>query len=199
MYLSRLLLTGEQFRNPYEIHRALWSVFPEARDQSRDFLFRVEKSSTRQAQVLMQSERLPEIETDTTRIQAYKSLDLDLPEGIQLRFLMVANPVKKITDEQGRVDARGTVKKCRVPLISEDSQVVWLKRKLDGAVLAGNVDIEKKLPLNFRRGGRPGKIQPYVFKGILQINNTSAFKSLMMRGIGPAKAFGCGMLSLAAI
>jgi CRISPR system Cascade subunit CasE len=199
MYLSRLLLTGEQFRNPYEIHRALWSVFPVTPDQTRDFLFRVEQRSTRQTQILMQSERQPEIETATARIQAYRHLDLKLPEGVQLRFLLVANPVKTIADEQRRHDISGTVKKCRVPLINEEAQIVWLKRKLDGAAIVGNVDIEKQLPLNFRKGGRPGKIQPYAFKGGLLVKDTSTLKSLMQKGIGPAKAFGCGMLSLAAV
>lgn len=199
MYLSRLLLTGERFRNPYEIHRTLWSVFPDAPELTRDFLFRVEQRSTRQARILVQSERQPEFETATAQIQAYKPLDLNLSEGVQLRFLLVANPIKTITDEQGRLDGNGNVKKCRVPLINEEAQVIWLTRKLDGAALVGNVDIEKQLPLNFRKGGRPGKIQPYAFKGILQVKDTSTLKSLMQKGIGPAKVFGCGMLSLAAV
>jgi CRISPR system Cascade subunit CasE len=199
MYLSRLLLTGEQFRNPYEIHRALWSVFPVTPDQTRDFLFRVEQRSTRQAQILMQSERQPGIETAKAQIQAYKPLDLKLPEGVQLRFLLVANPVKTIADEQRRLDSSGTVKKCRVPLINEEAQIAWLRRKLEGAALVSNVDIEKQLPLNFRKVGRPGKIQSYAFKGVLQVKDTSTLKSLMQKGIGPGKAFGCGMLSLAAV
>ena len=51
MYLSRLLLTGEQLHNPYEIHRTLWLAFPDAVEQSRDFLFRVEQRTSRQVQV----------------------------------------------------------------------------------------------------------------------------------------------------
>jgi CRISPR system Cascade subunit CasE len=199
MYLSRLLLTGERFRNPYEIHRAVWSVFPDAPELTRDFLFRMEQRSTRQVRILVQSERQPEFDTATAQIQAHKPLDLNLPEGVLLRFLLVANPVKTIMDEQGRLDSNGNVKKCRVPLINEEAQVVWLKRKLEGAALVGNVDIKKQWPLNFRRRGRLGKIQPYVFKGTLQVNNTSTLKSLMQQGIGPGKAFGCGMLSLAAV
>jgi CRISPR system Cascade subunit CasE len=199
MFLSRLSLTGEQFRNAYEIHRTLWSVFPESPDQVRDFLFRIEQRSSRHVKILMQSERQPGIETVTIQIEASKSVNLNLSAETQLRFLLVANPVKTIADEQGRLDSNGAIKKCRVPLINEEAQVVWLKRKLNGAALVSSVDIEKQLPMNFRRRGRPGKIQPYAFKGVLQVRNPSIFMSLLEQGIGPAKAFGCGMLSVAAV
>lgn len=44
-----------------------------------------------------------------------------------------------------------------------------------------------------------GKIQPYIFKGIMQMTDASALNELMQHGIGPAKAFGCGLLSLASV
>lgn len=197
MYLSRLLLTGEQLHNPYEIHRTLWAAFPDAPDQTRDFLFRVEQSSSRQAQVLMQSQRQPIAETENIHLLAGKPLELNMLEGSQLRFLLIANPVKTIVDEQGRLDSKGEVKKCRVPLINEEQQVAWLHRKLADAALVSMVEIEKQLPLHFRKGSKPGKIQPYAFKGVLQVANVSALHDLMLRGVGPAKAFGCGLLSLA--
>lgn len=197
MYLSRLLLTGEQLHNPYEIHRTLWAAFPDAPDQTRDFLFRVEQSSSRQAQVLVQSQRQPTAEAENARLLASKSFELNMPEGSQLRFLLVANPVKTIVDEQGRLDSKGEVKKCRVPLIREEEQVSWLQRKLADAALVSMVEIEKQLPLHFRKGGKPGKIQSYTFKGVLQVSNIPALATLLQQGIGPAKAFGCGLLSLA--
>lgn len=197
MYLSRLLLTGEQLYNPYEIHRTLWQVFPDAPEQTRDFLFRVEQRFSRQVQVLVQSQRQPANGIEYARLLASKALDLNLLEGSQLRFLLMANPVKTIVDEQGRLDSKGEVKKCRVPLIKEEDQIVWLKRKLEGAAWVNVVDIEKQLPLHFRKGNKPGKIQPYVFKGILQVVDAQALHGLLQQGIGHAKVFGCGLLSLA--
>ena len=126
MYLSRLLLAGDHLHNPYEIHRALWQVFPSDPDQTRDFLFRVEKRETRQIQVLVQSQRMPEDRKKNARVLATKIFDLSLPEGGYLRFLLIANPVKTIADEQGRLNNKGEVKKCRVPLIKEDEQIEWL-------------------------------------------------------------------------
>lgn len=197
MYLSRLLLTGEQLHNPYEIHRTLWLAFPDAAEQSRDFLFRVEQRSSRQVQVLVQSQRQPTANVENARLLASKALELNLLEGSQLRFMLMANPVKTIADEQGRLDSKGEVKKCRVPLIKEEEQIAWLKRKLEGAALVNIVEIEKQLPLHFRKGSKPGKIQPYAFKGVLQVVDAQSLQDLLQHGIGHAKAFGCGLLSLA--
>ena len=199
MYLSRLLLTGKQLHNPYEIHRTLWLAFPDAAEQSRDFLFRVEQRSSRQVQVLVQSQRQPIANVENARLLASKSLELHLREGSQLHFLLVANPVKTIADEQRRLDSKGEIKKCRVPLIKEEEQMAWLKRKLEGAALVNSMEIEKQLPLYFRKGGKMGKIQPYTFKGILQVQDAPALQDLLQIGIGHAKAFGCGLLSLARV
>lgn len=197
MYLSRVLLTGERFRNPYEIHRALWSVFPDDPAQTRDFLFRVEQNSTSKAQILMQSLREPGEDASHTRILASKPVSINIDAGHVFRFLLVANPVKTIQDEQGRVNKNGDIKKSRVPLIKEEDQFAWLERKLAGAAQLKMMEINKLAPLHFRKGGRAGKIQPYAFKGVLQTNNPAQLMALITQGIGPAKAFGCGMLSLA--
>ncbi|HEC26988.1 MAG TPA: type I-E CRISPR-associated protein Cas6/Cse3/CasE [Gammaproteobacteria bacterium] len=197
MYLSRVVLTGEHLHNLYEIHRALWQAFPCDPDQVRDFLFRVEKRETCQVQVLLQSQRMPEDRKKNIRVLATKTFNLSMPEGSFLRFMLIANPVKTIADEQGRLNNKGDVKKCRVPLIKEDEQVEWLKRKLDDAALANGLEIEKQTPVYFRKNHRRGKIQPFAFKGLLQIQDSKLFEDLIRQGIGPAKAFGCGLLSLA--
>lgn len=197
MYLSRVLIKGEQFRNPYEIHRALWKAFPEAPNQERDFLFRVEQKNLHQAHILMQSNRLPETKGSIVEVLAVKNINLNLPSDIALHFLLVANPVKTIIDDQARLNSKGYVKKCRVPLIKEEEQIAWLQRKLTGSALLESVEIEKQLPLNFRKAQRRGKVQPYMFKGVLNVQNGQALEQLTQQGIGPAKSFGCGLLSLA--
>jgi CRISPR-associated endonuclease/helicase Cas3 len=44
-----------------------------------------------------------------------------------------------------------------------------------------------------------GLIQPVAFRGILKIVNPDTLFNIFHSGIGPAKAFGCGMLSLAKV
>jgi CRISPR system Cascade subunit CasE len=68
MYLTKILIKGSACRNPYEIHRALWTLFPENGDACRDFLFRVGHSDRDHAEILMQSLREPERSSNTVQV-----------------------------------------------------------------------------------------------------------------------------------
>lgn len=200
MYLSKILIHGSISRNPYEIHRALWRLFPEDAEVKRDYLFRVERASQQQAEILMQSSREPaERNVPGTKLLGSRDYSLNFQKGQRLRFLLLANPVKTIDDENGRLNAKGNIKKCRVPLIHEEEWRAWLERKLAGAAKLETLIAEKRFPLNFRKAKekRVGKIQPVSFQGVLSIQDSFALYDLVVGGIGPAKAFGCGMLSLA--
>lgn len=201
MYLSKVMITGMACRNPYEIHRELWRMFPEDADANRDFLFRVERSSRKQAGVLMQSIRQPRQQSSNASLLAARDYPLELRSGQRVRFLLIANPIKTISDEKGRKNAKGMVKKCRVPLIDEAEQRLWMERKLDGSSQLEKLIIDPILPLYFRKSKSKaaGKIQPVNFQGILQVVNPVVFKEMIVNGIGPAKAFGCGLLSLARV
>jgi CRISPR system Cascade subunit CasE len=88
-----------------------------------------------------------------------------------------------------------------VPLIHEEEWRAWLERKLAGCADLESLLAVKRLPLNFRKvqERRVGKIQPVSFQGILSVQDPAAFCALISSGIGPAKAFGCGLLSLARV
>lgn len=199
MYLSKVMITGTACRNPYEIHRALWQMFPEHANATRDFLFRVERSGRQQAEILMQSMRQPVAQSPNVRLLATRDYPLELRVGQRVRFFLIANPVKTINDENGRKNAKGDVKKCRVPLIDESEQRLWMKRKLDVNAQLDALIIAPRFPLYFRKSkaNMTGKIQPVSFQGILQIGNPAGLQGMIADGIGPAKAFGCGLLSLA--
>ena len=199
MYLSKVMITGKACRNPYEIHRALWRMFSEDLNAGRNFLFRVEKSGRRQAELLMQSMRQPVSQSPDASLLATRDYPLKLIEGQRVRFLLIANPVKTINDEKGRKNAKGEVKKCRVPLIVESEQRLWMERKLDVSARLEALIIANRLPLYFRKSeaNMAGKIQPVSFQGILQITKPTILKEMIINGIGPAKSFGCGLLSLA--
>lgn len=201
MYLSKILVNGSVCHNPYEIHRALWGLFPEDNDADRDFLFRVEKSDGKQAEILMQSIREPGLINNKTRVIASREYSISLRAEQILRFLLVANPVKTINDEKGRKNVKGEIKKCRVPLIDDEAQRVWLGKKLEHAAALKTLVIDRKLPLYFRKHKDHliGKIQPIIYQGVIKVQNTDVLQKLIQDGIGPAKAFGCGLLSLARV
>jgi len=199
MYLSKILVTGSACRNPYEIHRALWRLFSNDEEATRDFLFRVGHADRLHAEILLQSETKPDQPNANVRIQACKDYQLTLNNGQRLRFLLIANPVKTINDEAGRKTANGETKKCRVPLIREEDQRLWIERKLRDAATLDTLKIDPMTPLRFykTKEDRAGKIQPVSFKGIMNIRDAEGITNLIKKGIGPGKAFGCGLLSLA--
>lgn len=200
MYLSKIMMSGAVCRNPYEIHRALWRLFPEDEKASRDFLFRVEESDRTGGVILMQSVREPEnVHQSAARIMACRDYSLSFTTGQRLRFLVVANPIKMINDESGRMNAEGEPKKCRVPLIREEDQRAWFERKLGDVASLESLTIDPVFPLRFKKEkeNRAGKIQQVKFQGVFAVQAPEALRQLVMSGIGPAKAFGCGLLSLA--
>lgn len=201
MYLSKIMISGIACRNPYEIHRALWKLFPEDAEVSRDFLFRVGQADRNCAEVLMQSIREPEISSSAALILACREYPLSLQTGQRLRFMLVANPVKMINDERGRKNSEGEPKKCRVPLVQDEDQRAWIERKFQGAASLDTLVIDPVFPLRFRKSkeDRAGKIQPVNFQGVISVNEPEAIVTLVRNGIGPAKAFGCGLLSLARV
>ncbi|EKD89305.1 MAG: CRISPR-associated protein [uncultured bacterium] len=147
----------------------------------------------------MQSVREPVLSSNAAQILACKEYPLSLEVGQRLRFLLIANPIKMINDESGRRNFKGEPKKCRVPLVQEDDQRGWIERKLLNTATLESIVIDPVFPLRFRKGkeDRAGKIKPIKYQGLLKVEDPENMKELVWKGIGPAKAFGCGLLSLA--
>lgn len=201
MYLSKIVLPWQKAKNPYDIHRELWHLFPGREDEKRDFLFRVEKQEKGYgAMVLMQSDQKPS-SANNDYLRDNRKYEIKLTKGQSLRFRLRANPVKTIDDEAGRLNRKGEIKKCRVPLIREDEQKKWIERKLEGACSLDSLSIQQEVPLYFRKTAeqRTGKIQTVLFDGVLQIEHPDIFMAIIKAGVGPAKAFGCGLISIASI
>lgn len=194
MYLSKVHIEGPAARNPYDWHRTLWRLFPGRPEDARDFLFRVEaQRPDTGALLLLQSTQAPVMNAQDVRLLAEpKSLDaLRLESGQSLRFKLTANPSRKIRD---RDDAE---RKLRVPLIREDEQLDWLARKLAPAAAIEAASARNNPPLYFRKGGQGGKIVTVTFEGMLSVTDAAALRALLHAGIGAAKSFGCGLLTLA--
>ena len=113
-----------------------------------------------------------------------------------MRFRLTGNPIKTIKDDTGRQNARGAVKSCRVPLILEEQQLQWLHRKLHNAAGIEAAVIHAQRPLYFRKDGKAGKIVTVTFDGLIRVLDPELLWLQMQHGIGPAKSFGCGLLSV---
>lgn len=198
MILSQIVLPASVVRDPYQWHRSLWSLFPERPDAQREFLYRMEANKPGLAsRVLLLSTWQPQ-DSANASVFATRRFAPELQAGQQLRFCLVANPVRCIRDENGRAGKDGKPKACRVPIVQEAAQLDWLIRKLDGAATVDSAIVSALPALHFRkRGQTPGKLVPARYDGILTVQSPDSLVSLVASGIGPAKSFGCGLLSLA--
>jgi CRISPR system Cascade subunit CasE len=134
-----------------------------------------------------------------------------LENGMRLSFRIRANPTKKIDTRSGPGGERRNGR--RVELRTEQQQIDWLRRK---ASVAGfqlgrlrlqpegtNVRAlgEGRLELLKVRPGGEGRARltfaSVLFEGELEITDATLFRQALAMGIGPGKAYGFGLLSLA--
>ncbi|EKM0371881.1 type I-E CRISPR-associated protein Cas6/Cse3/CasE [Cronobacter turicensis] len=197
MYLNKVMVNWRWARDPYQLHRALWQLFPDAPQAKREFLFREEQQQPGTGTLLLLQSALVPVDAPVARIIASKPFNPVLKAQQSLRFRLRANVVKTIKDAHGRQNNAGNPKRCRVPLIKEEEQLQWLQRKLSETALINDVRIMSEKPLFFQKSGMDGKIQPVCFEGVLTITDCQRFMQLLQTGIGPAKALGCGLLTIA--
>lgn len=202
MFLSRVEIPWDRARNPYEYHRQLWRLFPgelreprrSAEESRNGFLFRVEEHRPgRPARLLVQSRRAPHA-TPSIQVIGAREVHPRPSLGQRLAFLLTANPIKTIADAERDAKPGKKSDKCRVPLIREDDQREWLLRKLAVGAEVEAANVLPHPPLYFRKGNRGGKLVTSTFDGVLRVRDPNALAMLLENGIGPAKAFGCGLL-----
>ncbi len=202
MFLSRVEIPWEFSRNPYDLHRQLWRLFPGEEKETRSnneelrqgFLFRTEDNPTgRPARLLVQSRRSPEAASGVVLVGT-REFQPHPVAGQRLAFILTANPVKTITDAQREAKPGKKSEKCRVPLIKEEEQREWIARKLTDAGEIEAVNLLPHVPIYFRKGNRGGKLVSVTFEGVLRVSDPTRMAELLDNGIGHAKAFGCGLL-----
>lgn len=141
-----------------------------------------------------------------------------LKTGQVLRFRLRANPTRRIArPSPGQEGMKGK----RVALLRLEEQAAWLARKgrervngcpggfelltqdvfePDGRrCLIPCVNICDEGSRSGRRNGDTLTHMSVLFDGILRITDADAFRATLASGIGPAKAFGFGLLSIAPV
>jgi len=207
MHLSRIVLNpyNRQARldlsDPYQMHRSLVRAFVSDPAQVPPrFLWRLEESHPQQeSTVLLQSAQAP----DFSELQARpgylsenlecalssKSVDLTrlVAFGVQYRFRLVANPT---VSREGK----------RFGLVGEADQVAWLTRQGErhGFLLKSTLVVNSHY-IKTRKAGAVVSLLRVQYEGVLCVCAAERFCSALLAGIGPGKALGCGLLSVARV
>ena len=217
MYLSRLILNPRNrsaqrdLANCQSMHQTVMSAFPPLDGQAAraqlGVLFRVDhEAGTGRTVVLVQSKtepdwsRLPE--GYTLGAPVGKSVGMQygqIREGRILRFRLLGNPTRKIDTKSGPNGEKRNGH--RVELFREADQLAWLERKaLDAGFQPVEVQIVGKGSALEAKGRHPAGdlvLKGVVFEGRLQVRDQARFIETLERGVGPGKAYGFGLLSIA--
>ncbi len=206
MYLSRLTLNphsrvaAQWVSNPYRIHQRLMI----ACESDQRLLFRVEESDE-STHILVQSHVKPQWEVAFANLPVLlgmpesKSFEVQLQTGNLYRFRLLANPTAKKTAPKDAEEKH----KFRIGLYKEEDQRAWLKRKLQaaGAELADCKIIPQGSQRSHKGMQKAEGSQTHLailFEGILLVHDPVLLQNALQTGIGSAKGFGFGLLSLAA-
>ncbi len=127
-----------------------------------------------------------------------------LQPGQRLIFRLRANPTKRLATRRPEPRNDPLLGK-RVALLREEEQLDWLKRQAERAGFA-MVSAQARPDRSFgatQRGyqrepsNRPLSFGAVVFDGVLEITDVMRFRKSIVAGIGPGKAYGFGLVSLA--
>jgi CRISPR system Cascade subunit CasE len=203
MYLSRLSLSPlspevqRALANPYLMHQGLLNAFsPDAQGGGGRVLFRVEPQGRSDAvTVLVQSVVRPDwnrgelAERLLPLAAECKEFEPVLAVGAKLRFRLRFNPTQRH-------------EKKRLPKLGEEAQRAWLARKLEagGMELLGSVLADEGKIAAVKRNGSSEQRMTFLSvraDGAIKVSDPTRAAAALRAGIGPAKGFGFGLLSLA--
>lgn len=200
MYLTRLrldprsALARRDLGEPYEMHRTLVRAFVhDAAQAPPRILWRAEPAAAWSESVVLVQALEPANWSVLEALPNYLKGSVETrdisPEGwLQpeqcYRFRLFANPtVTRNGKRQG--------------LVSEAAQMAWLARQgerhgfaVEAALVMGSEQLRSR-----KQDSRISVLQA-CFEGRLRVRDCAALASALRTGIGPGKAFGCGLLSL---
>lgn len=200
--------------SPQAVHAAVRAAFHEPDDYERAgtrTLWRLDTPGVATVHLYVLSPGRPDLTHlieqagwPTTQ-QAWETRDYDpllqsLVPGQRWAFRLTANPT-----HSGRKtpDAKETQ---RFAYLREAEQVQWLAGRAGqhGFAVATqqdgepNLRLHRRQTLTFKRGMHQVTLATATYDGVLQVTEADAFRRALTNGIGHARAYGCGLLTLAA-
>lgn len=181
------------------------------------FLFRIDPKLVGRAVILVQSAIKPYWEYAFRNADyllaappEVKVIDPCYKEGQYLRFRLVANPTRKIDTKSGPNGERNNGN--RVP-VANDRLFEWLYRRAESMGFTFDLkDVAFQTSYTYfkkpeknqnekskKNSEEKGRLRSVRFDGFLTVTDSDVFRNTLSKGIGTAKAFGFGLLSVAPV
>jgi CRISPR system Cascade subunit CasE len=209
MYFSRIELDAQRrdtvraLTSPHVMHAAVENCFPEKPDTAQRRLWRTDQLCDRLYLMLI-SPQIPNF-TDFSKqfcregqqgeTKQYDDMLSRIRTEQWWGFRLRANPVHSVKDEtssakRGKVYAHVTTRQ----------QKDWLLKKAPACGFALDeemFDVVQSEHIRFQRQGIDVTLGIAAFEGVLKVTDSSLFTKALTEGIGRAKAYGCGLLTIA--
>ncbi|GHJ47248.1 type I-E CRISPR-associated protein Cas6/Cse3/CasE [Catellatospora sp. TT07R-123] len=218
MYLTRFRVNTARrgarklLSSPQAMHAAVRAAFARPEDYEHDgtrSLWRLDTPAPATVHLYLVSPGRPDLThlveqagwptTETWDTREYGPLLDKLQPGQRWAFRLTANP-----SHSGRknTDAKETQ---RFGYLREHEQADWLVNRADrhGFTVAAqqdgqpNLRLHKRQTQTFTRGMGTVTLVTATYDGILTVTDPTVFRQALTGGIGHAKAYGCGLLTIA--
>ena len=199
MFLSQLLINlshrpaRRDLSDRYELHRTLLCAFPVDLPSNERVLYRVDQVQRQlYATILVQSQTMPDWDAAERlsdprylcKLPAVRGVEPQFSEGLRLPFRLQANPTIKRDGKRHAITA-------------DEELTRWLQRKGEAHGFSVDPLDVRSVKLGKLHGkGRKQTWHIVLFEGVLRVSQPEVFVAGLRSGIGSAKAFGCGLLSV---
>lgn len=191
-------------------HRAVMGLFGEYEGNVRadnNILFRLELTPGRAPSFLIQSDIAPENLPADAQVKEFSFGDYH--QGQPVQFRLAVNAVVRRTEK--RADGREGEVVTPVPMddatgdentTNQLAMTEWLGQKLAPALDTVEIVNHQREVLSAAGGYKGNKnwsIQVDVIDGVATVGDVEALAKFMHEGVGRAKAYGCGLLTVRAL
>lgn len=172
------------------------------------FLFRIDPQSNSRAMIVVQSAIKPDWDyafhnadfllAAPVKVDSYEP---SFTKGLLYRFRLEANPTKRLSKHSPDAKQESIGKRVPVP---PDQLVDWFEHQGKKAGFSLNKDsiaIQQTYiymkKSSMEKSSKGQRLYSVLFNGLLHVTDPEAFRRTLVGGIGTAKAFGFGLLSVA--
>ncbi|WP_309064921.1 type I-E CRISPR-associated protein Cas6/Cse3/CasE [Microbacterium sp.] len=216
MYLTQFMFNpvrrGAQklLSSPHALHAAVLAGFPDpsATDEGR-VLWRLD-SARNQAKLLIVSPGQPDLThlaeqagwpslEDGWRTRPYQRVLGRIEVGHRYAFRLTANPTRSTRPVPG-----GRGKPFGHVTVSQQEEWLLNRQHRGGFRVDGDDDqkavlIRDRKLITFRRREDSVTLRVVTYEGLLEVIDRDAFVATLTHGLGRAKGYGCGLMTIAAV